>query len=106
MFDEIRPEDLQLRRESGETWQILDVREPWETAIASLPETLKIPMSELPARMREIDRSLPIAVLCHSGIRSAAVAAYLAGSEFRQVANVSGGIDAWSLGVDASIPRY
>ena len=100
------PAELLDRREQGELWQVLDVREPWEVEIARIDGAQLIPMSEVPGRLAELARDEPVAVLCHSGGRSARVAAFLADQGFARVANVAGGIDAWSLEVDPSIPRY
>ena len=89
---------------------LLDVREPWELALARLDlpgaETLNIPMRELPARLDELDRSRPILVLCHHGMRSLQSVAYLLQRGCAHAYNVAGGIDAWSLQVDPSVPRY
>lgn len=106
MFDDLTPAEFLERREAGELWQLLDVREDWELAIVSIEESLRIPMAEIPNRLGELDKERPIAVLCHSGGRSARVAAFLARSGFARVANVAGGIDAWSTDVDPSLPRY
>lgn len=106
MFDKLRPADFVSRRDDGELWQLLDVREPWEIEIASIEASHRIPMSEIPARYSELDPRVPVAVLCHSGGRSARVADYLAGLGFARVANIEGGIDAWSRECDPAIPRY
>jgi rhodanese-related sulfurtransferase len=111
MYEEMTPAALVARCRAGELWQLLDVREPWEVAIASIEQTDQmptkhIPMSEIPARHAELRESDPIAVLCHSGGRSARVAGFLVQQGYSSVANVSGGIDAWSIEVDSSIPRY
>ncbi len=100
------PTELERLRAAGELWQLLDVREPWEVDLARVDGTRNIPMGELPARLAELDREQPIAVLCHSGGRSARVAALLAQQGFVRIANVTGGIDAWSVEVDSTIPRY
>jgi len=88
---------------------LLDVREGWELQTASAqPEGLDLvhmPMQTIPARLDELDKSRPIACLCHHGSRSMQVAAFLAQHGF-QVANVSGGIHAWSVQVDPTIPVY
>ncbi len=102
----LQPADLIARREAGELWQVLDVREPWECRIAKIDGALPIPMGEIPARLRELDEQQGIAVLCHTGVRSAAVAHWLASQGFEPVANVEGGIDAWALDVDPALPRY
>ncbi|HZW60019.1 MAG TPA: rhodanese-like domain-containing protein [Woeseiaceae bacterium] len=106
MFEEISPAGLAACREDGEPWLLLDVREPWEIEIASVPGATCIPLAELAARYTELDAGRPLAVLCHSGGRSARAAAFLTAQGFSRVANVYGGIDAWSRQVDTSIPRY
>lgn len=88
------------------TLVVLDVREPDECAVATIQGTLCIPMGEIPARTNELPRDLPIAVLCHHGMRSAQVAAFLERAGFSTVFNIPGGIDRWSIDVDPSIPRY
>ena len=89
---------------------VLDVREPWEVATAALEvdgaDTVCIPMNEVPRRFGELDASRPVLSLCHHGVRSQQVAAYLAHQGFTQVFNIAGGIDAWSRQVDASVPLY
>ena len=106
MIQDITPEEFDRRRQSGELWQLLDVREAWEIDLARIEGSIDIPMNEIPARCGELDNSVPVAVLCHSGGRSAQVASYLAACGFERVVNIAGGIDAWSVSVDASIPRY
>ena len=89
---------------------VLDVREPAEWALASVrvsgAELLQLPMHLIPPRLHELDPERPVAVLCHHGGRSMQVAMFLAQHGFERVANVAGGIDAWSLQVDPSLPRY
>ena len=89
---------------------LLDVREPWERQIASVTPQgftlIAIPMNEIPARLGELDPAQRIACLCHHGARSQRVAAFLAQNGFDDVANIAGGIDAWSAQYDASVPRY
>jgi rhodanese-related sulfurtransferase len=88
---------------------LLDVREAWElqTASASAPELdlVHMPMQTIPARLAELDRSRPIACLCHHGGRSMQVAHFLAGHGY-EVVNIAGGIHAWSAQVDPQIPVY
>jgi len=106
LFEELSPTEFQERRNNGELWQLLDVREPWELATASVPDAISIPMGDVADRLGELDREQAVAVLCHSGGRSARVASLLAQSGFNRVANISGGIDAWSQQLDSQIPRY
>lgn len=106
MIEDMSPLEFVKRRDAGELWQLLDVREAWEIEIARIDGTIDIPMNEITARHKELDSSRPVAVLCHSGGRSARVARYLAGRGYGRVANIVGGIELWSQTVDGSIPRY
>ena len=89
---------------------VLDVREPWELQTASVKaegfELLVMPMRSVPARYLGLDRSQPIACLCHHGVRSAQVAHFLTNHGFDQVVNIHGGISAWSQQRDPSVPMY
>ena len=89
---------------------VLDVREPWELNAASVrPDgfsLLAIPMNQIPARLGELDPDQPVACLCHHGARSQRVALFLAQQGFSQLANVAGGIEAWSRELDPGVPRY
>ena len=106
--------ELKRRIGSGESLVILDVRENFEREASRLKTSgdildLHIPMNEIPALFDEIiekaeDR--PIAVYCHHGVRSMVVARYLTARGAKVVLNLTGGIDAWSIHVDPSVPRY
>lgn len=85
---------------------LVDVREDDELALASIPGAVHLPLHQLPQRFSELDPQAPLALLCHHGMRSEMAARFLEKNGYRDIANVSGGIDAWSLAVDASVPRY
>jgi len=89
---------------------LLDVREDWEVqrAAIQLPgaASLHIPMQQIPARLQELPREQPIVCICHHGMRSAQVVAFLQRQGFDAVYNLAGGIDAWSLDVEPALPRY
>jgi rhodanese-related sulfurtransferase len=106
MNDEISVHDLKARRDRGDDFVLLDVREPGELAIASLPGVLHVPMAEIPARLRELPAQREIVVLCHLGGRSEHVTRFLRASGFPQAVNLAGGIDAWSVEIDPAVPRY
>ena len=103
---EITPVNLKQRLDAGEPLRVIDVREPEEVLLAPFPDAVHIPMGDVPARLHELDPEVELIIVCHHGIRSAQVAMYLAHNGFENVANLSGGIDQWSLTVDASTPRY
>lgn len=85
---------------------LLDVREPDERETAAIEPSLHIPMRDVPARLSEIPRNRTVVVYCHGGTRSAMIAGFLEAHGYPDVANLSGGIDAWSLRVDPKVPRY
>jgi rhodanese-related sulfurtransferase len=103
---EIDVRELSQRITAADPPLVLDVREPQELAIARFPGALEIPMHDVPGRLDEIDREREVFVLCHHGMRSAHVAAFLVDQGFARVGNVTGGIDAWALLVDPGVARY
>ncbi len=113
MINQIRPSQLEQWFQSADAPGqplVLDVREPHELALARVQEdglaVVAIPMGIVPVRLAELDTQRPIACLCHHGARSMQVAMFLQSRGFTQIANIAGGIDAWSVERDASVPRY
>ncbi len=106
MIGKIDPVTLKARLDQGENVLILDVREPFEIALAPFPGAMHIPMGDIPSRLTELDPDRETVVVCHHGVRSAQVAMYLAQMGFERVLNLAGGIDAWSEDADPSTPRY
>lgn len=104
MVREISPTDFLARQAAGAV--LLDVRDDWELAIARVPGVLHIPMSQISQRLGELDRERETVVMCRSGGRSLAVARFLDQAGFRSVANLTGGVLAWSREVDPSVPEY
>ena len=113
MITQVRPRELaqwlQSVRPHGEP-VVLDVREPYELQTASVTADgftlVTIPMGVIPPRLSELDPQRPIACLCHHGGRSMQVAHFLESRGFAHVANIAGGINAWSAELDPSIARY
>ena len=103
---ELSPSEVLQRWPDRANVVLLDVREPAEVAVAAVAGAVHIPMGEIPARLAELDPERPIVVMCHLGGRSRRVAEFLASRGFREVFNLRGGIDAWSVEVDPDIPRY
>ncbi len=85
---------------------LLDVREPWEFETARIEGSTLIPMNTIPARLQELDEDAEIVCICHHGARSMSVAAFLERQGFGKVINLTGGIHAWALQVDGSMPTY
>jgi len=107
MVDELTPEEVQEKMKAGPSKVLLlDVREPWERGLAVIEPSAHIPMGQVAARTAELPKDRLIVVYCHGGTRSAMVAGFLEGHGFPSVANLSGGIDAWSVEVDRKVPRY
>lgn len=114
MLAQVRPVQfdqwLEQCQAQGMTPLVLDVREPWECATASITpqgfELLCIPMQEIPTRQQELDPERPIACLCHHGMRSMHVGMFLLRQGFEQVTNITGGIDAWSRERDPGVALY
>jgi adenylyltransferase/sulfurtransferase len=86
--------------------QVIDVREPWEWAICRLPGARLVPISELESQMSTLDPAREVLVYCHHGTRSAAAMNRLLASGFTRVSHLEGGIDRWSVDIDAGVTRY
>jgi len=107
MVPELDPTEVARKlRTTPEKVLLLDVREPFERELAAIHPSVHIPMGDIPSKADEIPRDRELIVYCHGGTRSMMVAGFLENLGFTQVANLAGGIDAWSLQVDGSIPRY
>jgi rhodanese-related sulfurtransferase len=106
----LQPMDLHDFVRTAPQALLMDVREPWELQSATIripdAQALDIRMQDVPARLAELPRTQPIVCICHHGMRSAQVVAFLQRQGFDEVYNLSGGIDAWSLQVDPGVPRY
>ncbi len=102
---DITVEDLKLRLDSGESIQLLDVREQFERAICSLGGVF-IPLRELEGRASELDRNQEVIVYCHHGIRSQVAVTMLKRLGVLKAVNLLGGIDMWARQIDTSMPRY
>ncbi|WP_291297495.1 rhodanese-like domain-containing protein [Elioraea sp.] len=103
---EIAAETLAAWRADGKAHAVLDVREPWEVDVAALAGAITVPMGEVPARLEEFPRDVPLVILCHHGARSFRVMSWLRGRGMANAVNLAGGIDAWSREVDPSVPTY
>jgi rhodanese-related sulfurtransferase len=85
---------------------LLDVRENWEFETCHIEGSTQIPMHLIPVRAGELGDDQPIVCVCHHGARSMNVAAFLERNGFENITNLTGGIHAWALQVDASMPTY
>jgi len=98
--------ELKQKLDAHESFQLVDVREPFEHELASIDSARLIPLGELPDRLSELDRNRLTIVHCHSGIRSAQAVRMLREAGFENVFNLEGGIAKWSDEVDSDVPKY
>ena len=106
-FRELSASELHTYLQTTNTQPLLlDVREPWEYEKCNLKNSQLMPMRQIPSALNELDPDQEIIVICHHGIRSRSVAAYLASNSFNNVTNLTGGIDAWAKYVDPSMATY
>jgi rhodanese-related sulfurtransferase len=105
---EITVDELSRNLERGEKPLLIDVRQPWENELSRLPDSLLIPLPELSTRAAEVQPApgQQVVCYCHHGIRSLHAAEFLAQTGLHDVVSLAGGIDAWSLQIDPSVPRY
>ena len=106
MYLEITVHELQAKRNAGEDFVLLDVREAEEVALVQLPHSVHIPLGDIPSRLQELDPEAEIVVYCHHGVRSLRVVHFLRQHDFAQVVNLAGGIDAWANEIDPRMARY
>ena len=102
----LNPVEVKKMLDAKKPLVLLDVRENEELAIVRIEGAIHIPMGDVPGRLHELDPDADMVVLCHHGMRSASVCNFLRQRDFQNVANLSGGIDAWAATVDPSLPRY
>jgi sulfur-carrier protein adenylyltransferase/sulfurtransferase len=104
---EITVEQLQNRIANQEDILLLDVRNPFEYDICKLPNSLLIPMSNIPTNIKHIPKDKPVVVYCHHGMRSASVIEYLSQNHgFTNLHNLRGGINAWANEIDETMAVY
>jgi len=104
---EIATEELKSLRDKAGNVTVLDVREPWEVEVAKIADSKHIPMGDIPARFsQELDPEDHIVVVCHYGVRSMNVTAWLRQQGFERVQSLRGGIDRWSREIDPGVPIY
>ena len=103
---ELNPEDVKKKIDRKDDFFLLDVREPHEVEICTIPGSHLIPLGQVTARVNELNSADEIVVYCRSGKRSGQAVEFLKQAGFRKVKNMRGGILAWSDRVDPSVPKY
>jgi adenylyltransferase/sulfurtransferase len=103
---EITPEELKSKRDAGDPFVLVDVREPREHAISDLPGSVKIPLATLPHELARLSKDDEIVVYCRTGGRSGQAVQFLRQRGFQKARNLTGGINAWAERIDPQLPRY
>lgn len=100
-------QNVKGRLDAGERLRLLDVREPQEFQICSIAGAERIPMRNVPQHLQDLDRDgETLIVFCHHGMRSLSVVDWLRKQGVENCQSMAGGIDAWSVMIDPSVPRY
>src|ERR1700688_129101 len=104
---EFTPEEVNSKLDHGDGFTLLHVREPWEFETAQMAATKLVPMRDTPSRAHhELHPEGHIVVVCHHGVRSMNVTAWLRQQGFEKAQSMRGGIDAWSRNVDSKVALY
>jgi len=99
-------ETQRLLSENSGKVVLIDVREPHEVELCRIAGSTCIPMRQIPENVGTLSKDKHLLIHCHHGGRSMRVTQFLRANGFSAVSNVAGGIDAWSLEIDPSVPRY
>ncbi len=99
-------QELKEKLDRGQKIVLIDVREPWEYNICKIPGAQLIPLGTLGTEYKKLDPNAEIVLHCHMGMRSMDATQFLLQQGFKNVKNLTGGINAWSLQIDPSVPRY
>ena len=105
-MQEMNVQQLAEQVQAGTAPTLIDVREPNEYAFVHLPGAVLKPLGGIHEWAQELDKEQAYVLYCHTGARSWQATYLLERMGFTNVINLSGGIDAWSLHVDARVPRY
>ena len=103
---EITVTEVHAMREKGDPFTLLDIREQWENDLVTIDGSHFVTMEEVPSKFSEFDKDKPMVIYCHTGVRSAAVTSYLLEQGFLDVKSMVGGIHAWAIQIDPTLPTY
>jgi rhodanese-related sulfurtransferase len=104
---EISPQEVKAKLDRKDDFRLIDVREPWEFERSYIDGAKLMPMGDVPSRAhQELDPEDHIIVICHHGVRSMNVTAWLRQQGFEKAQSMRGGIDAWSRSIDSQVPTY
>lgn len=104
---QISVEELKAKMDRGEKFKLVDVRGHDEYETAQIKGSVLIPLQEFPARAPdELSADDEIVIHCHHGGRSQRACQFLADMGYKNLSNLAGGIDAWSVKIDPQVKRY
>jgi len=104
---EITVQEVKAKLIAEENFILLDVREPWEFETSKIEGARLMPMGDVPSRAhQELDPEDHVVVMCHHGVRSMNVTAWLRQQGFDKAQSMRGGIDAWARQIDGKVPMY
>ena len=103
---EMTPTELKAKRDRGDDFLLIDVREPNEFDLCRIPGARLVPLNTIPQHMGELDPDAEIVLQCRSGRRSADALYFLQANGFTNLWNLKGGILAWADEVDPTITKY
>ena len=106
LVKEVDAAELQARLDAGDDIALIDIRSDAELAQGILPNAEHLAMHLIPLRMHDLPKDKDVVLYCRSGARSYHACAYLMQQGYTNVANVVGGIDAWSKEIDSTVPTY
>jgi adenylyltransferase/sulfurtransferase len=103
---EITPAELSAKLQRHDDFDLIDVRDPHEWAIARIPGARLVPLGSFTESLSSLDSARDIVVTCKMGGRSAKAVRQLQAAGFKKVWNLAGGILRWSDDVDPKVPKY
>ncbi len=102
----ISPKELKQMLDSDKNVFLLDVREGWEYDTCAIEGSKNISMSQIASSVDSLDKETCTVVICHHGMRSLQAATFLEQQGFKDILNLDGGIHAWAMDVEPSMPQY
>lgn len=98
--------ELARWRRDGIAHAVVDVREPWETALCLITGSRAVPLASVPSEAGDFPRDVPLVLVCHHGMRSMQAVAWLRRNGVDNAVNLAGGIDAWARQIEPAMAVY
>ena len=106
-FQNLTVDQIKAKLDRGDSFRLIDVREPNEHAIAHIEGAELLPLSRAQEWVGTVPHDEEVVLFCHHGSRSAQVASFLANQlGHTNLGNMLGGINEWSIRIDPNVPRY